>query len=96
MKRLAVIALNLVAAAVALYDGKLLVWDIAVADWRAGSSGVLTLAATVAVTLAFVALPLFGLSSARGHENRSLVIGLISLAVGAGGAAIFLEATLHR
>jgi hypothetical protein len=92
-RSVAVIA-NLSAALAALYDGKILVWDIAVADLRAGSGGAATVVFAVIVSAAFTALPVaVGLRWAiSGRAGAALLVALASLLMSGGGFVILTTA----
>jgi hypothetical protein len=82
--------INVAAILAALYDSKLLVWDIAGEDFRRGQGSVLMVAIAVVVSAAFLALPVFGLRAAS--NTAGLVMGLASLALSAGGFVILSAA----
>jgi hypothetical protein len=92
--RTAALFLNAVAILAALYDSKILVWDIAVADVRQASGGRFTVAFAVLVSAAFVSLPaLLGMRWAlAGRPGASLAVALLSLALSAGGFVILASA----
>ena len=63
------------AALAALYDSKILVWDIAVADLRAGSGGWPTVVFALLVSAGFVLLPLYLGLRARQKRIAILIAG---------------------
>jgi hypothetical protein len=92
--RATAVVCNVAALAACLYDGKILVWDIAVADLRAGSGGVAIVVFAVVVTAAFVMLPLAGglRWALMGRTGAAMLAALVSLALSGGGFAILAAA----
>jgi hypothetical protein len=91
--RVVAIVFSILATAAALYDGKLLVWDIAVGDLRQGNGGVLMVILSVLVTAAFLALPLWaGLRWASPRPWLALGASLASLVLSAIGFYILAAA----
>jgi hypothetical protein len=82
------------AALAALYDSKILVWDIAVADLRAGSGGWGTVIFAIIVSAAFIALPtLIGVRFVlAGRSTAALLVALGSLALSALGFVVLSAA----
>ncbi len=89
-------ALFLVALAslAALYDSKILIWDIALADLRIHSGGWGTVIVAVVVSAGFVALPLVvGLRWAlKGRPTAAMLISAGSLALSVVGFVVLSAA----
>jgi hypothetical protein len=83
--------LLLLATLAALYDSKILVWDIAVADLRAGSGGWPTVIFAVVVSLGFVLLPLYLGLRAR-SKKVAILIAVGSLLLSALGFVVLSAA----
>ncbi len=92
--RAAALLCNLAAVAAAVFDGKLLLWDLAVGDLRQGNGGVPAVIGAAIVSAAFVALPLaVGLRWANaGRASAALATGMASLALSAAGFVILAAA----
>lgn len=90
---MAVVLLALAALA-ALYDSKILIWDIAYADVRIYSGSWATVIFAVIVSAGFVALPLgFGIRSLRaGRSKLAAGIAAASLALSVVGFVILQAA----
>jgi hypothetical protein len=85
--------LNCAAVAAALYDGKILIWDIALADQRIYGGSFTMVIFAVVVTAAFTALPgIWGIRLALAGRRAALLVGLISLALSAVGFVILAAA----
>jgi hypothetical protein len=79
----AALALNAVAALEALYNAKLMIVDVALADLgqSRGAAGWIELAIALVASLFLVAVPVSGGAlAARGHAGWSLTVALGSLA----------------
>jgi hypothetical protein len=92
--RATAVVCNVAALVACLYDGKILVWDIAVADLRAGSGGIAVVGFAVLVTAAFALLPLAGglRWALMGRAGAAMLAALASLALSGAGFAILAAA----
>jgi hypothetical protein len=87
------ILLNLVAVAAAVWDGKILVVDIALADKRIYGGGWATVIFAVVVSAAFSALPgIVGMRLALARRRAAIAVALVSLGASAAGFVILTAA----